>query len=199
MRYLIRIEGVLSLFFVILIIFSFDEPLYAIMTLLAALIHELGHVLPMLFSKKISLDLPHGQIDGFRILLRNHLSYKEELLVLSLGPLANLFSALIFYLIGLFFGEYYTLFSFFNLITMLSNLLPLGEYDGYKIARCIIQMCGEGADLKIRHLNRISFMLCALLTFFSLYFILKLGSGYWIFSLLVFELIKHTERSTFSP
>ncbi len=194
MKYLLRLEAVLSLCFIILIIFSFDTALVAIMTILSAIIHELGHIAPMLLLKGSEPAIPRSRIDGLRILTKEQLSYRDELIVLLGGPCLNLIFSALFYVLHLKFGEYFYLFAIINLMTMLTNLLPINQYDGYKIIRCIILLVCRDAYSKLSVLDAVSFAICTVISIVTLYFILKLGEGYWIFSVLLYQLIRSIHR-----
>lgn len=194
MKYLVKTEAILSLLFIVLIIFSFDTVPVAIMTILSALIHELGHLTPLLLSKGEIPSLPSGKLNGLRIRIKKQLSYKEELVVLICGPLFNLLFSAVFFILHFKFGKYFYLFYFINIMTMVSNLLPIRQYDGYKIISCIISIKSKEPYYGLGVLDMISFAFCAIFSVLSLYFILKLGSGYWIFALLMCELIKSIHK-----
>jgi Zn-dependent protease len=190
LKILLKLNGALSLLFILLVVFSFEEPCVAVLTILAGIIHELGHTLPCLYLKGLVPKAPKGQLDGFRIFHHENISYHNELIIISSGPLLNLALALILYL---FFGtsnEYVSLFALINLMTCISNLMPIRQYDGYKIVSALIMIKSENPFGKIRILNAVSFFLTILISFLSLYLILKLCTGFWIFGLLFFELLK---------
>ena len=167
---------VLPSLFWLSVIFGFDAPYVAIITLLAALIHECGHICALLYTSG-GLEMPHGHIFGFRIRKRNVLSYRDEILILALGPLANIFVSMFlspFLKLG---GEYLEVFIFINTSTALSNLLPADGYDGYGILFEIFEYFGYST----KKLEVISLLTCIVLTFLSLYLIGKFSAGYWIF------------------
>ena len=169
--------------FWILIIFGFDAPYIAVMTILAAGIHELGHISAMLLFKNLS-PIPSGHLSGFRIKNISSSSYLTELTVLAAGPLMNLAT----YLILLPFsctGGYLYLFSIINAATGLSNLLPAEGYDGYGILKELLEWHGRSTLI----LDRISFMISVFFTFFSLYMIGRYGTGYWIFCVFFLSLL----------
>ncbi len=188
------IEGVLPFLFWVLIIFGFDKPYIAVLTILSALIHELGHVLAFLFlGGRITLK---SHLSGFRI--KNcGMGYTQEIAAITAGPIINtlLFAALTPFAKSP--DSYMAVFGYINLLTALSNLLPIEGYDGYGI----IKKCCEAFNLSfaLRALPCISFSLTVLLTFFSLYLLLIYGVGYWIcsmfFLLLVGKITEFTKRS----
>ena len=122
-------DSILPLVFWVTLIFSFDEPYVAVLTILCALIHECGHLLAQgLFKSNPSL---HAKIYGFRIKDSNITSYKSRIITAMAGPVTNLtvFFALLFF--GFAKQEYLFTFACINLATALSNLLPIEGYDGY--------------------------------------------------------------------
>ena len=194
MKQLYRVKNALSVLFIVLIIFSFDTPLIAMMTLISAAIHEIGHLVPALLSGKSYLSLPRGDLSGFRIAKKRSITYRDELKILIFGPLFNFLFSLLLFVLGLFFGEYFYLFATISLMTMLSNLLPINGYDGYKIILCLICLSRADAQSGRKILEGISFFLCSLIILLSLYFILRLGVGYWIFAIVLSELLRAIDR-----
>ena len=97
------------------------------------------------------------------------------------GPLLNLVLGIPLMLL---FGEFDYLFTFglLNVMTAVSNLLPIEGYDGYKIFSFLLCSCKceqkyEGTLLTL------SFIFSACLALFALYLILVLGEGYWTFAI----------------
>lgn len=174
---------ILPSLFWLCVIFGFDTPFIAILTILSSLIHEIGHLIPLFFFSNTPL-LPHGHITGFRIKRQGILPYKAEIAILTGGPLANIICALVLLPFTRFCEGYIDIFLYINLLTSLSNLLPAEGYDGYGILYQIF----EGSGISTRHLERISFTVSAALTFFSLYLIGKFSQGYWIFGVFFISL-----------
>ena len=190
MKILIKMEAILYIFFLILFIYSFEEKQIATMTILAAIIHECGHLFLLCLISNVKFSLPKGHISGFRITVANSLSYKNELLVLLGGPLANLLFFLLFFSLD---GPLAS-FAAINFLTMLSNMLPIEKYDGYKILDCILSVKFRSYARAAIILSNISFAFCCITCFFSLYLILKLGTGYWIFTILTYNIIKSISK-----
>ena len=188
-RFLEVAGAVLSVFFWIFLLFGFDDTSTASLTVVAALIHELGHEVGLVLIGKPP-RLPRARLHGFKINARVVLSYKDEILVCAAGPLANLTACLIG---ALFSSEYVRLFSAVNLITALSNLLPLRSYDGYRIISAALAEHGWEAGRRI--LDALSFFIATVATFVSLYFIDRLDVGYWIFGVFFIFLIKEIKNS----
>lgn len=187
------IEGVIPALFWILLVFGFDTPAVATMTLICALIHEGGHIFAVCFLKK-SFTLSSA-ISGFRI-KHKFISYKEEAIISLGGPLSNL---AVFLLIMLFVpikNEYTLSFAVLNFLTAVSNLLPVRNYDGYHILDAVLSSSlGEGVAERV--LSSLSFVFSALLCFLSLYLMYKANTGYWIFfvfAVILFQSIKNDKK-----
>ena len=196
MKSLDLLYKILPLLFWCLLIFGFDSPYLAILTALCALIHECGHLIFALPYKIASM--PRADISGFRIGLEGA-SYKQELIVAMGGPIINLalFAIFISFFQNTPFAAYSKVFALVNLMTALSNLLPIEGYDGYRILFSFCALAFDDAGRCERFLSRLSFLLSVLMCFLSLYLILKLGEGYWIFfiffSLTMSNIIRHTK------
>ncbi len=182
MKVLIFFEKFLPILFLGLIVFGFDKPYISILTLISALIHELGHFYAGKIVNSGTFSLPHAKITGFRI-EQNKTSYKSELVVALGGPCINLIFGSVCFIATLFItpNEYLRVFGYINLLTMLSNLLLIEKYDGYRIVMCILNMLFNDSTRSEIILSRISFFLSVIITFFSLFLILKFNEGYWIF------------------
>ena len=195
MRALRLAEWGLPAIFWLLLLFGFDSPPLAISTLIAAALHELGHIAYLLARGGISLFSPRA--NGFRLYPSRSLSYKEEMLLAAAGPASNLLSAALFAILSAFAGEYFQILALFNLMTMASNLLPIEGQDGYNILRAFFS---ERFAHTESVLKRISFTFSVLLTFLALYLIEKLNTGYWIFALFsvyVYTFIRKSQKTAF--
>ena len=183
MKFIFLLEKILPLAFWILLIFGFDSAYMAILTIIAALIHEGGHLIATApFSKKRS-KIPRSNIAGFRI-DTNALSYKEEFVAALGGPIINLVIGLIFIFLPFSqnFKTYAYMFGILNIMTMISNLLPIEGYDGHKALSALIAVFFGDSLMSEVILHWISFFFSAIMTFLALYLMLKLGEGYWIFA-----------------
>ena len=183
-------ERILPVLFWLLLMLAFDSPYITIATLLAAALHELGHISVMLIlSCGNEGTMPRAVISGFRLRPSRLLSYKEEILLAAGGPLFNILTCIAL----LFFrgtgGGYFSIFALLNLLTAISNLIPIKGYDGYRIIRCFAaeRLGDERCDALMR---RISGIFASVAVFFSLYLIMKIGEGYWIFSIFFAILVK---------
>jgi Zn-dependent protease len=112
------------------------------------------------------------------------------------GPLINVI--IFVFLIPLRNNAYISEFALINLLTALSNLLPIEGYDGYKILNCILHLLEIPAGENV--LSWTSFLSCVILCFISLFLIMKIDYGYWIyfvFLVVIFKKIKSTQRLIF--
>lgn len=171
--------SVLPIIFWVSVIFGFDTPCVAILTIIAAVIHELGHYFAIAILS--GGGVLRGHSSGFRIKRQEALSYGKEIAVLLAGPGMNI----AFFIICLLFADhldgYVKLFGYINLATGLSNLLPLEGYDGYGALRELFYFSGK--EEPVRKLEAFSFAVSVFLTFISLYLIDRFSEGYWIFGL----------------
>ena len=185
-------ETVLPLVFWVSIIFGFDTPDVAILTILSAILHEIGHLLPTLVMKS-RIKSVEAHISGFRIKQGGE-GYWSDIIELVGGPLAN---ALVFLLTLPFsgaLGGYIGLVGSVNLVTALSSLIPIEGYDGYGIIKKLLELTGVTALIK--PLFYLSFILTTAVTFLALYLLLKFGEGYWIFGVFFTILLSKIWRLT---
>ena len=182
MKFLLLTERSLIMIFWVLLIFGFDTTYTAILTIASALIHELGHVICLFIIKSNGRAIPMPNISGFRITLPTT-SYKEELACAACGPIANLITALLFFVADFIFDSpYLATFGILNAMTALSNLIPIEEYDGYKILSAALALRKKSFDKALSALNSVSFLFSSALTLLALYVMLKIGEGYWFFA-----------------
>lgn len=180
--------AILPIFFWLFLIFGFEAPMMAIITLCSALIHEMGHLICIMRIKKIRPSI-RGVLSGFRIRIGDGMTYDEEILAYLSGPAINLFLFVLLSFLALILGELCFILAIINLATALSNLLPIEGYDGYGAIRAFIgkKEMGTGAS---RALTAISTSLIFILCIFSLYLIDRQGEGYWIFGIFFISMIK---------
>ena len=192
-------ERSLAILFWVLLMLGFDAPYITVLTVSAAVIHELGHIIAA-FCISGSVRIPRGDISGFRIKMSG-LSYKEELIVALGGPLINILLGVI--LLKLPFPKtalpYLRTFGILNIMTAISNLLPIESYDGHKALLCLAAIFTSRHLLAEAIMHKLSFGFCAVMCFLSLYLILKLGEGYWLFavffSVLLSSIIKRQKQA----
>lgn len=174
-----RLCDFLYIVFWLLVIFGFDEPYVAVLTVISVIIHEIGHELCIrrFFGRA---RLPVGKANGLKIKAGAFQSYRQEILTYTLGPAANLGAAAVGILASLFVGEYALTFAILNAVTALTNLLPIKGQDGYGIISVLIRLY-EMDETFDAILSYVSLVLSAFLCFFSLYLLNTVGEGLWIF------------------
>ncbi|HIV88022.1 MAG TPA: hypothetical protein H9896_07965 [Candidatus Pygmaiobacter gallistercoris] len=152
---------------VLTLLLLFDFSGFVRLSLLCALLHEMGHIAAFVL---LTGRLPRVtcSFSGLRIEMDGeHLPLAKENLLLLCGPLANLLAAGISALLILShatFGRYF--FACENLCLALFNLLPVGFLDGGRLAANLLGV--RGAQV-LRGLS-----IAASLTF--------AGFGLWLFA-----------------
>lgn len=185
------LSSMLSIVFWLMLIFGFEELSIAIFTVIAAVIHELGH---LVYLKLSGADYSlRGVLSGFRIKPHATMSYKEEMLLFLAGPTANIVCALVLLMFIPFCPIFFIEFMFINLITALSNLLPIEGYDGYGAIMAFIRQREDGEKHESA-LRGLSCLLIILLCIFSLYFIDRFGGGYWVFGIFLISIVKELSK-----
>lgn len=188
-----KLCSILPAFFWLFLIFGFDEPLMAVMTIISAIIHETGHIGYILIKKRIKPSI-RGVISGFRIKTTATFSYEEEMGMYLSGPAFNLAAFVLLSFLAIPFGSSLALCAIINLATALSNLLPIDGYDGYGALAAAINIKNV-RDESIGRLYLISSALTVILCIISLYFIDRQGEGYWIFIIFFISMIKCINKS----
>lgn len=178
----------LSTVFWILMLFSFEKPTIAITTLISSLIHESGHLLCMILYNNHEFRF-RGVINGFRIRPTRIRSYEEEMFIFLSGPLANLFAFTICIIFSFVAGDGFLTIAVINLVTAISNLLPIKGYDGYGAIRALLKKI-DFSGVALRMLSRLSSALIFLFSIISLYLIDRCNGGYWIFAVFFISMIK---------
>ena len=181
-------ERVLPMLFWVLLMLAFDTPSVVILTVIAALLHESGHIAAMTIICRKGITLPRAVISGLRLKPERALSYTEELFVAAAGPLLNLLLFTFLILFSTRGGVYLYSFAIINLLTALSNLLPARGYDGYRIMYSTLALLSN-AERSARFMHTISLFFSAFVVFLSLGLIMIFDSGYWIFVIFFISLI----------
>ena len=133
-------------------------------TLLAAAVHECGHLLAAL-TLGIRLRLLELDIPGARLLPAGALpSYAAEGWLAAAGPASSfLLAALIYPLKGAFFSNLFAA----TLSLGVFNLLPVGDFDGGRVLSAVLTpLCGE----------RVAARTCLILSYLSLFFLFSLAA-----------------------
>ena len=174
-RFFIQPLALMYLFWMVLC----DKSGIAVMSLLAATLHELGH-LAAAGMMKIPLGAMHFDLLGARIDVKGRiLSYGEEWLLCMAGPLASLFGSIV----GFLFWRHSTLaivFSCASLILGLLNLLPIQTFDGGRMLECTL-LSFTTPQHTVAILKGCTFLFLWLLWAFSVYLMLKIADGISLF------------------
>ena len=167
----------------------------SIAALLAAALHELGHII----AAKIC-HIPLGELKlgifGAALTPRSLLcSYKKEIMLCIAGPLVNLISALLLFLL-FDLNEFLSLFISASLFLGILNLLPIYDFDGGRILFCLLS-AKLSPKLTFQIIKAISFILIFTLWSLSVYLLLRLSSSLslFIFSLSLFAKIFLSQSS----
>ena len=153
------------------------------LTLLAALLHECGHLLA---AKALGIPLGQLRIDflGARMeVVGRMLSYGEEWMLCAAGPLTSLLLAAAAAPLWQPFAHA-QMFSCASLVLGTLNLLPIRTFDGGRMLESALSACC-GARTVRRILRLSSFFFLFLLWASAVYFLLRVGDG---LSLLAFSM-----------
>lgn len=178
--------SILPIIFWISLIFGFDSPYIAILTIISAVLHEIGHSVAISFISGGEVAIK-GHTTGFRIKRSGMMTYKGEIAVLLSGPAVNLGIFILALPFGNLLSGYIRIFGYINLATGVSNLLPFEGYDGY--GALVMLFRSRGKEYLTRRLEILSFILSVLVTFAALHLIDVFGEGYWIFGIFFFTVL----------
>lgn len=185
-------DKILPMLFWICIMLAFDSVAVCVLTLIAAAVHEGGHILLANLLNSGDVSLPRGTLLGLKIDTGRLLSYRDEAIIALGGPLVNLS---LFLLSLPFFkvSDYIFLFGLINLFTSITNLLPIRGYDGERITRAVLlAKCTVSFADEVTSALTLTFG--ATLSVISLAVLMLIGEGYWIFafffSVLLSEILK---------
>lgn len=157
----------------------FDRSGIAAMSLLAATLHEVGHLVAARFMH-IPISAMRFDLLGARIDVKGRiLSYGEEWLLCMAGPL----SSLVFSLIGSFFWSHTKLaiaFSCASLLLGFLNLLPIQTFDGGRMLECAL-LSFTTPQKTGSILRGCTFLFLWLLWAFSAYLMIKIADGITLF------------------
>lgn len=205
-----KLKTAISFFMMIAALILTEKLLVFSVYIFAAVIHEMGHILA---AKLLNLKIKGIAFDysGLRIEIDGVMSYADEIILASLGPIANI----LFALIGLFCLNCYSisaesLFSsvnefityggwsiigvcgFFILASFIQaaiNLLPIKTFDGGRILYSLIAIkAQEGIAQRILRIT--SGVLAFLVWTVSLYVLIRLsrGLGIYLFAISIFAI-----------
>lgn len=187
---LLKAFGVIApIFFWFTLMLGFDSTYIAVLTFLSALWHELGHISALtLMQKKARI---RGAENGFRIGGFGSLGYTEEIIAAAAGPASNILIAAL--MLPFRKNGYVEDLALINLLTAACNLLPIKRYDGERILKALIAR-SAGPCAADAVCGKISLSLTVILTFLSLYLMLRADSGYWIFFIFIVLLLKSIDE-----
>lgn len=172
-------------FFALMLLFTLFVcgNLFAPIPLLAAAMHEAGHILAAR-SRGISLTSFDIGIFGARLGMKEGIhSYTDEIIVCAAGPAVNFFAAImaaVLARISCMQSEGVEVFIFSSLSLGLINLLPVRSLDGGRILSSLISRLFSirASDICV---DILSFFSLITLWFVSLYLLLKTGASLSLF------------------
>ena len=168
----------LAIIYLIWMFFT-DKSGIAAISLLAAALHEVGHLVAARFLK-IPIRAMRFDLLGARIDVKGRiLSYGEEWLLCMAGPL----SSLLFSLLGSFFwsnGKLAIAFSCASLLLGLLNLLPIQTFDGGRMLECAL-LSFSTPKRASSILRGCTFLFLWFLWAFSAYLMIKIADGISLF------------------
>ena len=180
--------GFFSVFIALAFLCSANK--FTFLSLLAAAIHELGHIIAAkLFNIRLC-EMNFGLL-GARLKTSGSLcSYSQEILLCFFGPLFNFLSAIIVYVFSKNAGNISEEIEFFilsSLILAILNLLPIRTFDGGRILEAVL-LYFMPVEKVFFIINLLSFFIIFSLWCVSVYFLLIYTSslGLFIFSLSLF-------------
>ena len=173
--------NILPVIFWLCLIYSFDEFMGANITVLALIIHEVGHVL-CLYAFTGKLNMPRGDLTGLRIDKKKIHSYKFDIALYSSGIVSNLLAALLMMPFRERGGDFALLFITINLATAVSNILPIEGYDGHRIITLAFSYFDAKKTAYVI-LEILTFSFAFLMSIISLFLVYTVGNGYWIMAI----------------
>lgn len=167
----LRIDPVAAVVFPGLFFTERADSVFALLFAVAA--HEAGHLFAARLLK-IRVETVKFGLLGARIGVAGLLSYQSEALLAAAGPAASFLCAVLTFPLSQigFFGQVCAL----SLILGFLNLLPVQSFDGGRLADCLLSAKIGGARAA-RVLRAVSFAFLTLLWCFSVYLLLRAGSG----------------------
>lgn len=168
-----------------------DRSGVILMSLLAAFLHECGHLLG---AKLLHIPLTSMRLDllGARLEVGAHsIGYWEEWLLAASGPLVSLLAAATAYPLWKH-SQYAVIFSCASLLLGFLNLLPIRTFDGGRMLEAFLNahfslrtVCGV--------LSVVSFLTLFLLWALAVYFLLLAGDGLSLFCFSIGMLMRFLE------
>ena len=156
-----------------------DHSFVGVLTLLAALLHECGHLLA---ARWLGIPIRGLRADSLGVRLEvggSLLSYGEEWLLCAAGPLASLLCAAAVAPLWRIW-EAPRIFSAASLVLGLLNLLPISDFDGGRMLRVLFAYT-FGPSVARRVLAVTSAFCWFLVWAIAVYFLLLAGNGLSLF------------------
>ncbi len=192
-RMLSAVQNVIPFLFWVAIVFAFEISYIAFMTLICAVIHELGHIFAA--YRICGGSMLKSRFFGMRLFTKNGMSYKNEIIVAAAGPAANAIAAISMLPLMKVGGAYLADFFILNICTAVSNLLPIDGYDGYRIAESTLLLIRK-KSYDTRLLGYISLSLTVAVCFITLYLMVNTDSGYWIYLVFIVSMLNGIKKSS---
>ncbi len=134
----VKIRFDFTFFAVVAFVAFFDTDGTAILSLIACLLHEFGHLIAM---KICGITPERITFYGGGISLSKNLemvSFGKRFLILICGCTVNALLAFICFVLG-YFNESFMIFGAVNLVLCIFNLIPLGYFDGAEILSMFLE------------------------------------------------------------
>ena len=166
----------------LLVLLAEEHLIYTVTLLLAALIHECGHLLAA-HVLHISIGSLHISILGARLELRDPLlSYQKEWALCAAGPIFSfLAAALAALLLDAYpHSEGLRLFAMTSYALGMINLLPIGWLDGGRMFRAMCLMLFSHRVANVL-LQIFSFFFLLILWMISVYLLIRVGNSLKLF------------------
>ena len=191
-------------FFAVMLILSLvlTSSCYAFIPLIAAAIHELGHII---CARLLGIRLSGFELGIFGARISTNTSlcpYSAEFMIAAAGPFCNLISADVTAIICKISGEYSEISKMFILSSLalgITNLLPIKTFDGGRMFSALMSKFFNISFVEII-LDILSFLSLFFIWGVSLYLLLRTSASLslFVFSLSVFSNIFIAERNNFS-
>ena len=185
-------------FFAVMLTLSLilSHSLFSLAALLAALLHEIGHILVARLCKIRLVECKIGIYGAGLFPECNLFSYQKEILLCAAGPLANFLTATVGMIIfNCYPSDFLQWFIFSSFLLGVMNLLPIKDFDGGRILYSLlsVKVSIKAAEQTLRAL---SFCFIFLLWSFSVYLLLRASSSLslFVFSISLFVRIFIPEK-----
>lgn len=163
-----------TLLFLIWMLFC-DRSGIGVATLLAAALHECGHLAA---AKWMRIPLLEFRLSGLGARLKTGarlFSYGEEFLLAAAGPLTSLIASIAVAPLWSC-AAFFRLFSCASLLLGILNLLPIRSFDGGRMLETIL-LRQFGVRISWRVMQTLSFLFLLLLFAIATYLLLRAGDG----------------------